>query len=59
MKQNFTHTHTHVVLPSHSFSLPKKIANRSLHLFTSVAVARLLAVIEWWGKKHCVTKCCR
>jgi len=52
------HTHTHVVLPSPSFSLPKKIASWSLHLFTSVAVARLLAVIEWCGKKHCVTEGC-
>ena len=50
------HTHTHVVLSSPSFSLPKKIASRSLHLFTSVALARLLAVIEWCGKKRCVTK---
>jgi hypothetical protein len=38
-------THTHV-LPSPSFSLPSKIASWSLHLFTSVAVARLLAVTE-------------
>ena len=53
LKQNFTHTH--VVLPSPSFSLPKKIASRSLHLFTSVAVARLLAVIQGCGKKCCVT----
>jgi hypothetical protein len=27
-------------------------------LFTSVAVDRLLAVIEWCGKKRCVTKGC-
>ena len=58
LKQIFTHTHTHVVLPSPSFSLPKKIASRSLHLFTSLAVARLLAVIEWCSKKHCVNKGC-
>jgi hypothetical protein len=44
LKQNFSHTH--VVLPSPSFSLPSKIASWSLHLFTSVAVARLLAVTE-------------
>jgi len=38
--------HTRIVLPSPSFSLPKKIASWSLHLFTSVAVARLLAMKE-------------
>jgi len=63
LKQNFTHTHTHththIVLPSPSFSLPKKIASWSLHLFTSVAVTRLLAVTEWCSKKHCVTNDCR
>ena len=58
LKQNFTHTHTHVVLPSPSFSLPKKITSRSLQLFTSVAVSRLLVVIEWCGKKSCVTNGC-
>ena len=51
-------SHTHV-LPSPSFSLPKKTASWLLHLFTSVAVARLLAVIEWCGKKRCVTNGCR
>jgi hypothetical protein len=53
-------THTHVVpLPSPSFTLPKKVASRLLHLFTSAALARLLAVIERCDKKRCVTKCCR
>jgi len=52
-------SHTHVVLPSPSFSLPKKITSRSLLLFTSVAVARLLAVIEWCGRQRCVTNSCR
>jgi hypothetical protein len=60
LKQNFTHTHTHThVLPSPSFSLPKKIASWSLHLLTSVTVTCLLAVIEWCGKKHCITNGCR
>jgi hypothetical protein len=40
------------------FHCPKKIASWSLHLFTSMAVARLLAAIEWCGKKCCVTKGC-
>jgi len=56
---NFTYKHTHVVLPSPLFSLPKKISSRSLHLFTSVAVARLLAAIEGCGKKRCVINGCR
>jgi len=34
-------SHTHVVLPSPSFSLLKKIASQSLHLFTSVADSSL------------------
>jgi len=53
LKQNFTHTH--IVLPSPLFSLPKKITSRSLQLLTSVAVARLLAMIEWCSKKCYVT----
>ena len=58
LKQNFTHTHT--LCSSKSFFFTTyKIVIRSLHLFSSVAVSRLLAVIEWWFKKRCVTNGCR
>jgi len=35
------------------------MASRTLHLFTSEAVSRLLAVIEWCSKMRCITNGCR
>jgi len=52
------HTHALFFQVLH-FHCLKKIASRSLHLFTAVAVPRLLAVIEWCGKKHIVNNGCR